>query len=269
MNLPSVSSLTHMEATARIKRHAEDTCTYNCLYDLPFGAILDLTHKVPPGVHDEPAAGIRWTNRSHWLGGYDDWGVPEERKPDDADDPLSGIGDMMKRLSSQHLYLPGLGAADLDKPEVQTKKMFAAPVVRQLARFSETARFRELATKVYVLKIELHPMCTSPKPGFYEKMDDPVKVWRLVATFGDTNLDSLHDQIIAPAMGWRRHYLAYTFHVPTSGANFGPRKSDAIDMMHAHHSRPTYFLEAEDYDLRHVLREKGQRLGYVYDLGDQ
>ena len=29
-----------------------------------------------------------------------------------------------------------------------------------------------------------------------------------------------------------------------------------------------YSLDAEAYDLRHVLRKAGDRLGYVYDLGD-
>lgn len=63
------------------------------------------------------------------------------------------------------------------------------------------------------------------------------------------------------------HYHAYEFTVLTSGAVFGPVNSGAIDMMHAS-TQGDYMLNAEVYDLRHVLRKQGDRLGYLYDLGD-
>jgi hypothetical protein len=117
-----------------------------------------------------------------------------------------------------------------------------------------------------VLKVAVHPENSSTKRDAFDRCLDPdFKVWRLVTVHGDTNLDSFHDQIIGPAMGWRRHYHAYEFDVPTSGAVFGPVNSGAIDMMHA---SGDYMLNAEEYDVRHVLRKKGDRLGYIYDLGD-
>ena len=73
--------------------------------------------------------------------------------------------------------------------------------------------------------------------------------------YGDTNLDALHDQILAPAMGWRRHYHAYKFLVPSNGACFAPKNSDAIDMMHEH-TQGNYSLSSQEYDLRHVLLKK-------------
>ncbi|OEU06177.1 hypothetical protein FRACYDRAFT_256036 [Fragilariopsis cylindrus CCMP1102] len=76
--------------------------------------------------------------------------------------------------------------------------------------------------------------------------------------------EALHDQIIGPAMGWRRHYHGYKFVVPTSGGVFAPPRADAIDMIHF----TDYALDAEKFDLRHVLRKIGMRLHYVYDLGE-
>jgi hypothetical protein len=125
-----------------------------------------------------------------------------------------------------------------------------------------------LANKLLVLKIAVHPQNSSTKRDHMDRCYDPdFKVWRLVTVHGDANLDSFHDQIIGPAMGWRRHYHAYEFTVPTSGAVFGPHNSQAIDMMHAS-TKGDYTLDAEAYDVRYVLRKQGDRLGYLYDLGD-
>lgn len=256
MDLPLVSSLSHTEATARVQLDEEDTCDYSSIYDSPFGANLELARSIPPTVKDAPPPGMQWKNWCHWLAGYDDWAVPELAQPD-----LAAYS--MRQMRTQFMY------KKLVKPsEVQMKMMFAAPIERELKSFSESERFKELATKVYVLKIELSPLCTSAKKNIVERTEGKVVVWRLVTAFGDTNLDSFHGMVIAPAMGWRRHYHAYKFIQPTSGANFGPNKSDAIDMCHAKCPEVSYFLEAEEYDIRHVLRKKGDRLGYVYDLGD-
>lgn len=91
-------------------------------------------------------------------------------------------------------------------PTTQVQKIHAAPIVRKLREFETTQEFKDLAENIVVLKIELSSYHTTAKnetsngdsPNIGEGEN---KVWRLVACFGDVTLNSLHDQIIAPAMG--------------------------------------------------------------------
>jgi hypothetical protein len=100
-------------------------------------------------------------------------------------------------------------------------------------------------------------------------MDDPVRVWRVVTCcFGDTNLNAFHDQILAPAMGWRRHFHAYRYVIPTNGASIFPQDTDAMDRNHLVFTSPTFSLDCKDYDVRYFLRAKGDRLIYLYGMGD-
>lgn len=256
MELPSVASLTHMEATARVNfADGDDPSEYSPIYQEPFRFILEMAHHLPRANRGVAAQGCRYKNWEHWLDGYSEWGVPEEETGN------LGLAALVRTMAVQHLYFT------TDKPEVQLKKLFAAPVERSLAAFGATRACEELGQKVFVLKIEIHPMCTSTRDDFCGRSVDPVIVWRLATCFGDTNIDSFHDQITAPSFGWRRHYHSYQFFCPGSGAMLGPTKSDAIDMMHVG-TKGQYMLDSEKYDVRHVLRKKGQRLGYIYDLGD-
>jgi len=223
---------------------------------------------LPPSVREKSSSahitGDRDTffNVTNWdeaNDGYSDWAVLKDTEGD-------VMAKMMHNMTSQFLY--GYGGPKY-KPEEQMQRMFAAPLVRKFKEYSQTDKFKDMASKIFVMLIEIQPLHTSAEKDDFDKMRDnkPPKVWRLVACHGDTNLDSFHDQIIGPAMGWRRHYHAYKFVVPSSGATFGPEKSDAIDMMH-HSTSGGYFLNSEAYDVRHVLRKGGQRLCYTYDLGD-
>lgn len=151
------------------------------------------------------------------------------------------------------------------EPFEQVHRMMAAYHERTLEEYSHTKEFQDGESQLYVLLIQLHPSHHHHKnTATTKEHTHRNKVWRLVTCHADTNLDSFHDQIIAPAMGWRRHYHGYKFIIPTSGVAFGPQNSDAIDMMHS----DGYTFDSENYDLRHVLRTPKKRIHYIYDLGD-
>lgn len=265
MEVPAVSSLTDKEKSTFIEFVGGDNpANYGPYYHLPFARIVEIASRLPPtnerGVLEAP--GFKASNWNSWLNGYCDWAIPEEPIDPDADDSQEDF--MMKYMmlsNMSHQYRNG-------NPKTQLHKLFAAPIQRQLETFSNTETYSSMADKLFVLKIALHPMHTSQIKDIWDRCNDPdVVVWRLVSVWADTRLDNFHDQIIAPAMGWRRHYHGYKFIVPTSGAVFGPEKSDAMDIMHSR-MQGKYFMDSEAYDLRHVLRKKGDRLGYLYDFGD-
>jgi len=68
-------------------------------------------------------------------------------------------------------------------------------------------------------------------------------------------------------MGWTRHYHSYTFIDPLDGACFGPKSTGAIDGMHSQ-MRGSFFMDDSKVALCQLLRRSGDRLVYVYDLGD-
>jgi hypothetical protein len=236
---------------------------YGRYYHYPFAMILDLAHRLPRTVRGELPDGcnLEAANWNEWLQGYNSWGVPEDIEEET-------FARRIARMSGGDSQYGEYSKSKLETPQIQLREFFAAPMKRKLAEFKTTDLCQQLANKLFVLKIAVHSECSSTKRDLWHRCCDPeIKVWRLVTVHGDTNLDSLHDQIIGPAMGWRRHYHAYEYTVPTSGAMLGPVNSKAIDMMHAS-TQGGYMWNAEEYDVRHVLRKKGDRLGYVYDLGD-
>ena len=93
--------------------------------------------------------------------------------------------------------------------------------------------------------------------------DENVRVWRLISCYGETDLDTLHDRILA-TMGWVRHYHDYHYMVPTNGACFGPKASSFMYVG----TKEMFMLDASKYQLCHVLKELGKKLLYIYDLGD-
>lgn len=254
MNLPHIADLTSSERKAQVQISADDPSHYSDFYYWPFEKILQYTHTfpVPP-----PKKWLSKSDHSNWdprYHGFLDWTVPC------GDD---GIESMMRIMQTQMIYnFGGRG----EYPEVQMKKLFAAPQKRTLALRSETAEHQQLQQKIFVLKYSLMPFATCYSEEWDNQCADKnIRVWRLIACYGETNLATLHDRILGPSMGWSRHYHSYKFIVPTSGVCFGPAKSDAIDQMH---TMTSFTLDASKYQLCHALRDAGQRLVYVYDLGD-
>ncbi len=192
---------------------------------------------------------------------YLDWGIADE---------TSGIDHMMRRMSTQFMY--GNVASEDDDykytPIEQTQRLMAYVLERRLKKYEKTNEYRNGSNQMYILLIELHySHCIDSKLKNKVSINDKnkaPKVWRLVVCHADTNLDSLSDQIIIPAFGWRRHYHGYQFVAPGCGATFVPKKCDAIDMMHY----TGYSWDSNKFDLRHVLRNPGDKVHYIYDLGD-
>ena len=57
--------------------------------------------------------------------------------------------------------------------------------------------------------------------------------WRRLRCSGGVTLAALADKVLLPAMGWCRNYHTHIFTDRTDGAQFGPKDSDAIDMVRA------------------------------------
>lgn len=261
MEIAQVSDLTDVEKKARVKISHDDSTQYPKMYYWPFERLLreTLAMLTPnPRTDNHTLLGCdahNWDFRYH---GYDDWATPQHDW---------GLEQHQRKLNAGMIYNKFLNGAIPDSPDIQLYKMFAAPLKRALAQRSKTLQHRELQQKIYVMKFSLAPCASSFGDCYIARANEKcVRVWRLITCYGETQLDTLHDRILGPAMGWTRHYHSYKFVVPTSGACFGPQNSDAIDQMHA---QKWYMLDARKYQLCHVLREPGQKLAYCYDLGDQ
>ncbi|KAL0486101.1 hypothetical protein AKO1_001793 [Acrasis kona] len=101
------------------------------------------------------------------------------------------------------------------------------------------------------------------------------KVWRSVIVPGSITLRTLHDKVLAPAMGWCRNYHAYYFRLyPKSqrrdgkvGPAFGNTEAQSVDVFHVTTSG-VELLDDKNIKLCQLVREVGQKLVYMYDLGD-
>jgi len=266
MELPNENNLTNKEANARVVYADEDDpSSYPTLLNHTFREILHLARRLPPSVNGKTSLAHitgddTLLNISNWdetMDGYDNWGVHVK---------TGGGSNWMRKSRTQLMYRGAFGGNSTDlayEPFEQVHRMMAAYHERTLKEYSHTKEFQDGESQLYVLLIQLHPS-HHKNTATTKEHTHRNKVWRLVTCHADTNLDSFHDQIIAPAMGWRRHYHGYKFIIPTSGVAFGPQNSDAIDMMHS----DGYTFDSENYDLRHVLRKPKQRIHYIYDLGD-
>jgi hypothetical protein len=68
-------------------------------------------------------------------------------------------------------------------------------------------------------------------------------------------------------MGWIRHYHAYKFTDKREGACIGPTSSTAVDVMHIWKDGFA-FIDDTEVKLGQILQNVGDKMGYVYDLGD-
>ena len=254
MELPSSKDLLLEEKWAKVDLREEERMIHPIWFNWPYAKILQYVSSFPA-----PPPRTNWTSGAGeyvWdarYKGYIDWAVPDTYHAD-ADTHMTLL---MHRM---------MMANNRQNAEIQMKKLFAAPIERALRWRSQTTEHSVLQEKIFVMKYSLSPFASSYSDDYYERLEDEnVRVWRLITCFGETTLNTLHDRILGPAMGWVRHYHSYKYIIPTNGACFGPERSEAIDSMHGMRS---YTLDDSRYQLAHVLREPGQRLAYIYDLGD-
>jgi hypothetical protein len=173
---------------------------------------------------------------------------------------------LTRTMSGQWIY--GSMGSGLNYPEIQMKKLFAIPVERELVARTQTQEHKDLCRKLFVFKVMLLPQHTTEswEPTDDNAMDNnDVHVWRIATCFGGMTLDNFHDRVLGPICGWTRHYHSYQYTVPQNGAQFGPKGSTSIDCMH---TTLDYTLDDKSFTLAHVLRKQGDKLVYVYDMGD-
>ena len=243
MNIPNENDLTSKEANARVVFASNDNSEdYPKLLKGRFCEIIRLINSLPQDAYGEDDMLLPIYNWDSIMDSYLDWGVPIER------------GDDMKffkrRMQTQHIY-----NSNMPPPQEQVQRMMASCQEKKMKEYTQSEEYRKGQNQFDILLIQMHHMHSQ---GTKEK------IWRLVVCRADTNLENLHDQIIAPAMGWGRGYHGYKITIPTSGVSFGPKHSNYIDMMWSE----GYTWDSEKYDLRHVLRKPGDRICYIYDLGD-
>eukprot|EP01124_Arcella_intermedia_P007721 TRINITY_DN14781_c0_g1_i1.p1 TRINITY_DN14781_c0_g1~~TRINITY_DN14781_c0_g1_i1.p1 ORF type:complete len:801 (-),score=192.38 TRINITY_DN14781_c0_g1_i1:28-2430(-) len=122
----------------------------------------------------------------------------------------------------------------------------------------------------YIIKISL----VSIKP----------EIWRRFQVPGNISLHVLHDKVLCPILGWSRNYHGYYYQqlpidwnrvrnrprievISRGGPVFGPIDSQAIDM-HQTGIHGIFLMDDKKAYLADVLKKEGDKLRYVYDLGD-
>ncbi|KAI0824473.1 MM3350-like domain-containing protein [Trametes gibbosa] len=110
---------------------------------------------------------------------------------------------------------------------------------------------------------------TSPSRAHIPNPHDPKsdRYWRRIRVSGGLRLSVFADKVLTPLWGWVRNLHAHVFHDYSDGALFGPKRCNAVDMMHLDKSGYAYVPE-EDYSIAHILQSPGQVMGYHYDFGD-
>ncbi|KAH8074064.1 hypothetical protein JL721_2624 [Aureococcus anophagefferens] len=125
------------------------------------------------------------------------WGLPDE------DDEGGGMATMMRRMSTQFLYM------DRETPEQQFVNVLVERKRGALARGrDEAAQGRDLVVRVALAEFWRRSSFEELAPS----------VWRRLRVSGALNLQQLHDRVLGPAMGWARNYHGYFYTDFTEGA---------------------------------------------------
>eukprot|EP00727_Mastigamoeba_balamuthi_P010074 m51a1_g569 hypothetical protein (1145) ;mRNA; r:516026-520633 len=167
---------------------------------------------------------------------YEGWGLPE---PPDAD----CMAEVKRIMETQMLYFG---------PEVQ----FVRYLKERKARAIEEQRGarRALRASDFTLRVSVWQV----QPA----------IWREFRVSGGVRLSVLHDKVVVPLMGWSRNYHTFLFADQRDGALFGQPDSAAVDAATARVHLVVDMLDARDYFLSDLVERRGDRLLYVYDLGD-
>ena len=139
------------------------------------------------------------------------WGLPDE------DDEGGGMATMMRRMSTQFLYM------DRETPEQQFVNVLVERKRGALARGrDEAAQGRDLVVRVALAEFWRRSSFEELAPS----------VWRRLRVSGALNLAQLHDRVLGAAMGWARNYHGYFYTDFTEGAVWCPMgECNAVDMM--------------------------------------
>lgn len=132
----------------------------------------------------------------------------------------------------------------------------------------EAVRRRSNFARRFNLRVALVHMPKPDQLGTYVELKP--SIWRRLSVPGNVSLRDLHDRVLTPAFGFKRGHHAYYFSGPQDGSAFGPSQSDAIDMTHALYriGCKGCMMDDEHVVLAQLVAEPGDRLSWVYDLGD-
>jgi hypothetical protein len=86
---------------------------------------------------------------------------------------------------------------------------------------------------------------------------------------GAMKLNTLHDKVITPIMGWTRNYHGYMYTDQTDGTVYGPDDCNAIDIMCWKNMFAIDFYDDTKVALGLVFQKEDDWLLYEYDLGDR
>jgi tetratricopeptide (TPR) repeat protein len=118
----------------------------------------------------------------------------------------------------------------------------------------------QLVNKQYILVVRM----TNIQP----------RVWRRIIVPASITLRTLSDRVLLPVMGWCRNYHAYYYRlIPAKkdswnvGPVFGNPRAGSVDMGHVG-MHNIEIINDEDIKLCQILRQVGQKVEYLYDLGD-
>lgn len=258
LGLPKLEEFSQEKLTKKLFIHPNDDNFLPDFWRKPLSEIIMLINELPRTEDATHDFHIRLTNWNELYDGHSPWAIPGCLYEDESEEFIHRM--IQRKMSIQNMYQYE------ECPEVQLGKILSKPFQKRMKSFEKSDEFAALGNKLYVLKVHLCPKHTSSKEDILDRIKDQVVLWRLLTCFGDTNLNAFHDQILAPAMGWRRNFHAYQYQVPTNGASIFPMDTSAMDRLHLDQ---LYSKDTADYDVRHFLRKAGDRLIYTYDMGDK
>lgn len=202
--------------------------------DTVFGHPDDFVPKIDPG-----------------RGYIHDWGIMDDPTVEEADEANELL---MYRRQFGNLY----AISGADTPEVQFCKALAKRKLKKLEQqLPDVSKFFGCD---FIVKIRL-------MASRFEDEELVRPVWRRIKVSGGISLSAFQDKIISPAMGWARNAHYYVFTDRTDGSVFGPGESSASDMMHLP-NETLYAEEDTNIKLAQLLNKPGEKINYLYDLGD-
>ncbi|KAH9847995.1 MM3350-like domain-containing protein [Lenzites betulinus] len=192
-----------------------------------------------------------FTPRRGRNGYIDSWGI----YPHDEDGvrDVDGMSIFQRKMVTQFIYNANRGK---DTPELQFVHALIDKKISKLTDDDPGDRLK----RDYTLYISLPHI-----PDPHDPKSD--RYWRRIRVSGGLRLGVFADKVLTPLWGWVRNLHAHVFHDYSDGALFGPKRCNAVDMMHLDKSGYAYIPE-EEYSIAHILRNPGEVMGYHYDFGD-
>lgn len=140
------------------------------------------------------------------------------------------------------------------------EQQFVNALIDKKLEALQAMNIEEYSSRDYVLHVHAVHM-----PKLPNSTQD--RLWRKVRVSGGLTLSVFVDKVFTPMFRFIRNLHAHVIHDLTDGALFGPKGCDAVDMMHL--PQTGYgFIPDDDWQIVHIVREKGDTMCIQYDFGD-